>query len=478
MTGFEELELSLKRSIFKDSYHEFFKWSFNILFPTEKYEDSFHIKYLCDKLQDEVERIIRREERDRDLIVNIPPRTSKSLICSVCLNAWAWIRDPSITFISVSFDEDLTLRNAQYCKDIIKSDEYQRLFGDIFQIRKDEDSKSFYMTNKGGFRMSKTTGSNITGHKGVIIIIDDPQNPKTAESEIERKNTIDYFTQSLYNRLTPIDVGVRVIVMQRLHESDLTGYCLKEMSGKFEHICLPAEESPIIKPAFLRRFYTKSLLDPVRLSKKTLGAFKVTLGSRGYAGQYGQTPNPEEGGIIKPEWFTIVEPETVKRSLQNNPIHFFIDSAYTAKQENDPTAILAGFRVGNYGYILDTQSVRLEFPDLIKYLKSYVQRFQISSDTKIFIEPKASGKSIAQTLKEDTTWNIIELQAPDTDKIVRTHSQTPKMEAGRIRLIKGGYISRFLEQCKFFPNGEHDDEVDTLYYFCKEMFGDDDIIFV
>ena len=100
-----DLEIALKRTVFKNSYFEFFKWSFKILFPSERYEDNFHVKYLCDIYQAEIERMLRREEKDRDIIVNIPPRTSKSLITSVCLLPWAWLLDPTLPFISVSFDD-------------------------------------------------------------------------------------------------------------------------------------------------------------------------------------------------------------------------------------------------------------------------------------------------------------------------------------------------------------------------------------
>jgi len=179
-----ELELELKRLIFTESYYEFFVWSFQILFPNEKYEDTFHIRYLCDLYQVEVERIIRKEERTTDLIVNIPPRTSKSLITSVSLLAWMWIKQASLPMISISFDEDLSLLNAQYSKDIIKSDEYQELFGHLYQIRSDADSKSYFMNDKGGFRLSKTTGSNITGHKGTVCF-PKGQMISTSEGELE-----------------------------------------------------------------------------------------------------------------------------------------------------------------------------------------------------------------------------------------------------------------------------------------------------
>lgn len=474
----KELEYQLKKEIFKASYFEFFKWAFATLFPNEKYEDAFHIKYLCDLYQAEVERIIARREKTQDIIVNIPPRTSKSLITSVILNAWVWILDPTITFITVSFDEELTLLNARYCKDIIKSDEYQLLFGDIYQIRKDADTQSFFMNDKGGFRMSKTTGANITGHKGMIIIVDDPQNPKTAESEVNRKTTIDYYTRSLYNRLTPINLGVRIIIMQRLHENDLTGYLLSTDPGSYNHISLPAQEqreyngaqvTNEIKPIELAKKYINGLLDPIRLSLKTLNGFRKTLGSRGYSGQYDQKPSPDEGGILKKEWFDIVSPLSITRDVINEPIHFIIDGAYTKKTENDPTSIKTVFKSGNYLYILDVQEVWLEFPELIKFIKAHVAKYQISNASKIFVEPKASGLPIVFQLRAETMLNVIESEAPSTDKITRAHAVAPICESRRVRLVDGPYISDFLDQVAAFPNATHDDKVDTLVIAINEL---------
>lgn len=474
MTLENELELQLKREVYKANYFEFFKWAFSKLMPNEKYEDSFHIKYLCDLYQAEVERIIRKEEKDQDLIVNIPPRTSKSLITSVCLLVWAWINDPTIAMIAVSFDEELTLLNAQYCKDIIKDEEFQLLFGDIFQIRKDANAKGFFMNDKGGFRMSKTTGENITGHKGLLIVVDDPQSPKTAESEVHRKTTIEYYTRSLYNRLTPPNLGIRIIIMQRLHELDLTGYLLKKNPLQYKHICLPAEESLLVLPVELKAKYINGLLDPVRLNPKILTGFKDTLGTRGYTGQYEQRPSPEEGGIFKKAWFDIVEPESIVRDVINEPVHFFVDSAYTEKTSNDPSAILTCFKKANSNilYIVDVKVVRKEFPDLVKFIIEHTTTYQLGNDSRIYIEPKASGKSVAQQLRASTMLNVVETKAPDTDKVTRANAVSPVCESRRVKLIRGAYIQPFLEELTAFNNAAHDDQVDTLVMALDQLLID------
>lgn len=472
----KELEKNLKRSILKKSYKEFVKWSFNILFPTEKWEVSQHVDLLCRLYQDEIERIIRREEKEEDLIVNIPPRSSKSLITSVFLLPWMWINDPTLTMISVSFDEDLSLLNAQYSKDLIQSTEFQELFANSFQIRKDANSKGYFMNTKGGFRLSKTTGSNITGHKGVVIVVDDPQNPKTAESKISRQATVDYYTRALYNRLTPVNLGVRIIIMQRLHEEDLTGYLLKHNKEDYKHICLPATISDKVHPPELKSFYSEEgLLDPIRLSKKTLDGFRRTLGERGYSGQYDQSPAPLEGGIWKKDWFNTINPLFLRRNDQNEPIHFYIDGAYTEKTENDPTGLLACFKQNNSLYIVDFTEVWMDFPSLVKYIQEYVMRFGYSQSSRIIIEPKASGLSIVQQLRSQTQLNVIEGVPPKDDKITRANSVAPIIESKRVNLVDGSYVRNYIEKVSTFPNATHDEAVDLTVMAINDLLINDGI---
>ena len=455
------LEIDVKKDVLADSYYEFFKWAFKILLPNETLEDNFHIKYICDLLQSEAERILRREEKLEDLIINIPPRASKSLLTSICFLPWVWIKNPYATFICVSFDDDLSNANSRASRDLIRNEEYQLMFGDKYKMRKDIDGVEMYQNSKGGFRLSKTTGANITGHKGLFLICDDIQNPKTAESEVKRKDTTTYYTGSLYNRLTPVNLGVRMLIMQRLHEEDATGYLIKKNAAAYKHICLPAEDSKDVKPIELRAYYRGGLLDPNRLSEKTLKDFKIMLGTRGYTGQYAQRPSPEEGGIIKKEWFDVVSPEILTRDIANEPIHFFIDSAYTEKTTNDPTAILTCFKKNGIIYIVDVVQVWMEFPELIRFIGSYTKRYQLSNDSKIFIEPKASGTSIAQTLRSETSLNVVETKAPDTDKVIRANAASPKMESRRVKLVYGMYIEDYVNQLAAFPNAAHDDMVDT-----------------
>ena len=478
MTLNSKVYQELQRSIYTDSFYECFKWAFSLLLPNEKLEDTPHIEFLCNLLQEEQERIERKEEKGPDIIVNIPPRSTKTMICSVVFPVWVWIRMPDARFVTVSFDDALSLKNAQDSRDLIDKNEFQELFGHIFQLRNDANAKGFYFNNKGGFRLSKTTGSNITGHSALYILIDDPQNPKTSESEIERQKTIDYFRQSLYNRLTPINLGLRLVIMQRLHQKDLTGNLLAEGPKFYRHINLPARESEKILPIEFRENYRNGLLDPTRLSDTILKSFERTLGSRGFAAQYDQDPRAKEGNIFKTNWFPIVEASTIFRDPKLEPIHYVVDTAYTAKTENDPSGIQSFFIKDNCLYILDVRDWYLEFPDLQKELIRYTTMSGYTQDSMIGVEPKASGKSIVQNIKAQTMLNIFETSNPDSDKTTRAHSITKYCEMGRVKLVEGPYIERWLDQITTFPNVSHDEYIDLLVMSINEfLINDTDDVF-
>jgi hypothetical protein len=186
-----DLEKELKKIILKKSYYHFFKWAFNILEPQTVLEDTFHIKYLCDTLQAEIERIRRREIKDRDIIINVPPRSSKSKILSQALLAWVWIESPHLKMIAVSYSEKLAISNSKYCKDIIKSDQYQELFSDCFQIRKDIDSGERFANDKGGERLTTTVSGSVTGFGAELVCLPAGQKVMTDKGEIDIKEIVE-----------------------------------------------------------------------------------------------------------------------------------------------------------------------------------------------------------------------------------------------------------------------------------------------
>ncbi len=468
-----EFEIRLNREIYFQSYYEFFKDAYRALKPNEPFSDNWHIEYLCNKLQDIQYRITNRGRKKKDTIINIPFRSSKSLIVTVIWPVWCWTVDNSISFISTSYSASLALEHSQYSKDLIKTEWFQKHFPDVVRFVEGQDKKEFYAIEGGGSRKAVGTGGQITGSGASILILDDPQDPKLAASEVERKNTIDFYTNTLYSRLNQPELGHRIIVQQRLHENDLTGYLLENFPDSYEHICIPAELSEDLSPKKLASKYIDGLFWIERFPKNVLADFKRILGSQQAAAQLQQTPGPAEGNMIKKAWFDIIEPHLIERDYLLEPIMFYIDTAETEKQKKkgDKTAIIAAFKKNNLVYIVNRIVLQEEFSELVKKIPVLLNNNLYSEKSLVKVEPKSSGKAIVSQLKASTSLNIMELPSPKDDKITRVAAITPKLEARRVKLIKGNWNEPLLQSLSIFPNGVNDDDVDAFTYSVEDLLG-------
>lgn len=476
----QEFELELQRDIYRESYYEFFKDAFKVLNPTDDYSDNWHIEYLCDRLQQETIRIKNKEPRQKDLIINIPFRSAKSLICTVCYPVWSWIIYPEMKFICTSFSGDLALEHAQLSRNLMESMWFQKYFGNQVKLRKDENSKGFFVNESGGFRKSVGIGGQITGSGASCIILDDPNSPKKAESEVERLAANNFYDQTLYSRLNQPEIGVRIIIQQRLHEEDISGHLLDLRPEDHELICIPGELADNISPKEIEKYYIDGLFWPGRFSQNQLRAYKKALGSYGYSGQISQKPTPEGGGIIKRTWLEIVDPMSIIRNPVDEPIHFFADTAYSEKsaKNNDPSAILACFKRKNTLYVINSHEIWLEFPDLINHIIKYTAANGYSAGSKIYIEGAASGKSIIQELRSKTNLNVIEVDKPKDDKLTRLNAVSATVESMRVKLIKGAWNEQFLHQVINQPNSKYWDQTDCFVMAIDNLLNGSDFDFL
>jgi len=451
-------ELSeINKELCKREYYEFFKQSWNILNPFDNLVDNWHIKYLCNILQSEILRIVNYKPKLKDIIINIPPRSLKSSIVNIFLNAWAWTFAPHLKFLSASYSGDLAVEMAVKTRRLIDSDWYQEKWGEVVSFAQDQNVKSRFENTRGGSRKSTGVGGTITGAGGDVIIIDDPLNPLDAHSEVKRKEAITWFKETMYSRLDNQKIGIRIIIMQRVHEEDLTGWLLKTQPEKWEHICIPVTDDYEIKPKNLAKFYKDGFFFPGRFSQEVLNDSKKVMGSYGYAGQMGQRPAPEGGGIFKREWFKYYqELPKIKRKLWS------WDTAAKAKEENCYTVgQLWGIGVEGF-YLIDLIRKKMQYPELKRII---LNAYESSPASGVLIEDKSSGQSVIQDLKNSTTLPILEIQ-PVKDKTTRAHLASPTVEAGKCFLPQGAeFIPDFLSELAIFPNGQFDDQVDSFTQF-------------
>lgn len=453
----ELLREQRKRQV-TDSFYEFVKDAFAIIDPETTYIDNWHVKYICDLLQSETHRIRLKLPKTKDIIINVPPRSLKSIIVSQCWPAWAWIHAPHLKFICSSYASNLSIQHSVACRRIIESDWYQEKWGELFKLAKDQDTKTHFENDKYGVRISTSTGSGITGSGADIIISDDPMNPQQAASEKERETANNYTTGTLATRLNNQEIGLRVVIMQRLHEHDTTGHILVKSKDKYFHVCIPAKLNEHVKPIEIRNYYDLAgFFSPIRFTQLVLDSLKLDLGSYRYANEYDQSPAPEEGGILKKAWFKYIDKDKLPAGLIWD---FFLDTAYTEDKKNDPSAVLAATWHDGLLYVKNSTAIWKEFPELIKFIPEYILKHGYVNASRVMVEPKATGKSIVQTLRGSI--NIIELPPPVDSKIVRVNNRSAIIEAGKVILVNDEWNEGFVHECAVFPNGAHDDQLDNL----------------
>ena len=454
----EELKYALNKTLCEMSFYEFFKQAWHIVEPAIELSSNWHHKYICDALQEEAERIIAKKPKTKDIIINVPFRSTKSLIVTVMFPVWSWIKDPKLRFITSSYSANLSIELATKSRDIIFSEWFKSRWGTIFHIKKDQNLKERYENNHMGMRRATSVGGTVTGQGGDFLIVDDPLSPQMANSATERENANEWYRTTFYSRLNSPKIGVRIIIMQRVHEDDLSGFLLdRETRLNYNHICIPATIDGEVKPKKLENFYDENgLFWDERFGQDVLDDYKKALGSYGYAGQLMQTPTPLDSGMIRQEWFKI------DRYREDGVVNFVIDPAYTANQKNDPSALLAYIYKDNKWQIIDCTNVYKEFPDLVKFIPQWVTKNGYTNKSRIFVEPKASGKSIVQTLIRETGLNVREDKPPTKDKVARVADISATLESGRVGLLQGKWNNEFLDQLTKFPSAKHDDMVDCL----------------
>lgn len=459
----EKFRTAYERERCRRSFFYFVQAFWDVIIK-EKPIYNWHIEYLCGELQELSKSIVKREKKPYDMIINIPPGTTKSTITTIMYPTWLWTQDPSIRIITNSYSMNLSIEHATKSRDIVLSDKFRLYFPEV-QIRRDKSQKTSYENTLTGARYTTSTGGTITGKHAHIIINDDPLNPGQSMSAAEIHGANEH-TKTLSTRKVDKENTPTLTIMQRLHENDVTGYLLAKKGESIKHINLPAEVSDKVKPAELKEKYIDGKLDPIRLSQSVLDEARIDLGSLAYAGQYDQEPQEEGGNIVKTEWFktiTVQDFEKMKGD-QDYPITFFADTAYTSHAWNDPTGVIATCKLGNDLYITSARKVNMKFPDLIRFLPEYCIENGYTNESTIRIEPKANGLSVIDQLQETTKLNITKTPTPTEDKETRLNSASPSIECGRVILVAGQWNEEFISEICGFPNKTHDEYVDLICY--------------
>lgn len=291
-----DLPVSLLRNrLLRQDLSAFIARSFATLLPATKFEPNWHIDLLAAYLN-----ACGRGEIKR-LIVNLPPRSLKSHIVSIAWPAFLLGHNPTQRIVCASYSQRLAEYHARDALKLMHSEWYRQVFANT-EIAHAPQTAAMFATTQGGFRLSTSVGGTLTGQGGNVLIVDDPQNSQQAMSRSKRKWVQHWFEHTFASRLDDKRSGAIVLVMQRLHEDDLTGFLLKK--GGWEHVAIPAvaekDEEYRMNDCVYERKAGEAM--STREDAEVLAQVKQELGSHHFAAQYQQQPVPESGGLFKREW--------------------------------------------------------------------------------------------------------------------------------------------------------------------------------
>jgi predicted phage terminase large subunit-like protein len=423
---------------------------FGTVSPGVPFLPNWHIEALCHELTKVV-----RGETNR-LIITIPPRHLKSICASVALPAWVLGHDPTRRIISVSYAQELAVKHGNDCRAVMTSDWYRRVFP-ATEIDAAKNTETEVMTTQRGSRLSTSVGGILTGRGGNMIIIDDPLKPADAMSDTARERHIEWYSTTLISRLDDKERDAIIVVMQRLHEGDLVGHLLQEQGWK--HLSLPAiaetEQQIEIGPGRHHTRQIGDLLHPTRESRTVLENIKTGMGSATFSAQYQQAPVPPGGNMIDWCWFGWYEPNNLRDFDQ---IVISWDTAMKATELSDYSVGTVWGVWCDFYYLLDLIRVRHDYPLL---RRKVVEVYRQWSRPTLLIEDAGSGTSLIQDLR-DQNIRAIPIK-PEGDKVVRMAAQSAKIEGGEVYLPRHAvWLEDLRNEILAFPNGAHDDQVDSI----------------
>ncbi|MGO4386784.1 phage terminase large subunit [Microvirga sp. 2YAF29] len=403
--------------------------------------------------------------RIKRLLITIPPRHLKSFCGSVALPAWILGRDPRVRIICASYGSDLSTTFSNDCRKIMMEPWYRQAFPHT-RLSSTKNTQSEFQTTKGGGRLATSVEGMLTGRGANFLLLDDLMKPMDAASETKRKNVIDFYKGTAFSRLDTKLNDVIIIIMQRLHQDDLAGHLLEHGGGEWTHVDLPAiadtDENILIGPNRYHFRKVGDLLHPEREPQSVLDELKRTLGSSAFSAQYLQRPIPQDGEIFNWAWFRTFRTLPVRGEYDE--IVQSWDPASKTGADNDYSVCTTWLvQEGRY-YLLDIYRERLNFPNLRRRIVELAELHQASV---VLIEDKGAGQEMIAMLQEEGRLPIIPVM-PLRDKVERAIAQTLQIEAGRVFIPESAsWLEEFKTEALTFPNGRHDDQIDSMVQFLK-----------
>lgn len=456
VSAFLSKRVEIERDLGRQSFVDFYRMAWPVLDP-EPYSAGNHIRVICYHLQLAARRDIQQ------LLVCIPPRHSKSLLCSVAFPAWVWTWWPSAKFITCSYDQTLATRDALASRRLVESPWYQQRWPEV-RFQADQNQKTYYETTAGGLRFVGSPGAGVTGHGSDFSLFDDPHDITRGESETTRNRARTFWFETMSGRFNNPMRGVSIVVQQRVHAADVASECIKR---GYHTVVLPARFEPEHPQRHRFDWRTKvgEVLWPEKFTETVLERLWRTLGgdqSYAVAGQQQQRPVPREGGLFKRPWFKMLE--TLPAPIVW--VRAWDWAATEADGASDPDWT-AGVKLGLHRetgqYIVgNVVRARVDPAGLERMLINTAQ--QDGKDVAIFLpqDAAAAGKVMLSYQIKQLAGFVVKFGTMAGSKQVRSMPFATQAAAGNVALYRADWNDDFLDELTQFPNGRHDDQVDAV----------------
>lgn len=476
--------LAVTRELNNRSLFHFLETFWDVV-STHRFMSNWHIRYLCSELEQVARQVAEGKPRKYDLVINVPPGSTKTITCSIMFPAWCWTQWYGMRFITASYSSALSMESAEYCRDLIRSPRFQELYPEI-DIKEDKDTKSNFKIVKkipssygrmpqilsGGSRYSTSVGGTLTGFHGDILIVDDPLNPTQAVSDVQLGIANRWCEQTLSTRKTNKEITPTIYIMQRLHQDDPAGHLLAKQKENIRHICLPGECRNFhdqVKPQSLLSEYVDDLLDPQRLSWSVLADLEADLGQYGYAGQIGQDPTPPGGGMFKVDHFTLVQklpnPVDVIKTIR------YWDKAGTEGEGAFTVGVRMSRLVNNRWIIEDVKRGRWASHEREQIIQHCAESDGHNVEIWVEQEPGSGGKESAEGTIRNLAGFIVRAERPTGDKAFRADPYSVQVNNGAFTILNAEWNREFIEEHRFFPFSTYKDQVDAAAGAFNKLVG-------
>lgn len=445
----------------------FVKAAWPTMHPGRKMAWDWSDDLICEWLQ-----AVRKRQVTR-LIINVPPRTGKTTKATICFPDWVWATNPAHCFMFGSYSAPLAIEHSVARRHLLTSNWYYSLWGDKFSLASDQNEKHQFDNDRRGQMIATSVGGSATGKGADTIIIDDPISIQDRASDAVRKTANDWIDSTLKSRLNDPATGAIVIIMQRVHELDPSGYQLEQDKGAWEHVSIPleAEEQktysfPVSGKTFLRD--RDSVIHSERFSPKTVASLKKNR--MDWAGLYQQHPAPIEGNLIKRSevrYYGGISPVTGEKDPALPRFFDFVfisaDCAFKDLKTSDYVAIGAIGCFGPNRYLLEVVNDHLDLDATELAILSMRER-QIKlgrAVSAVIVEDKANGPAVVNHLQAKIPGAVA--VNPQGGKVTRMFAVAPEWQAGNWHVERSAaWCEPFVQQITMFPSGAHDDMADMM----------------